>query len=467
MSEKLPPHIEEYIVLGDVTHESALITWGAFFFRVKSKDGKTTLLDDDDLKKNNLSRSDSIGATSQSYGAAYVEVEEPNGSVRRVDAAPGKNHCWIDQLQPDTRYRYWVTVGGKTWAAGPLWDWDPFQGRLVQGAGVYRNEFRTHPHPAAPLDSMAFAVIGDFGKGVKKVDKVNGVPVLRGQAQVAKDLAETVEEHDVRAILTTGDNIYASRKFLLVLTAEGDEDDDWFFTYYQPYRYLLNRIPVYPALGNHDSTTESREDRSALVENLYMEDRLERMEGTRPGSTVMKANACMYRFRYGRDVEFVALDTADGKGPYTTHTKFIDEAFPPAASQAPVRWKIPFFHHPPFCGGPLHPDDAGVKAHLVPRFEASGVKLVLSGHEHNYQHWIHDGIHYFVTGAAGSLRDGKVRSRSAPNVPEGPASWAAEYHHLLVTLGPDKAEIKAIAAGRRPFDKAKNPMAESGSTIDA
>ena len=33
----------------------------------------------------------------------------------------------------------------------------------------------------------------------------------------------------------------------------GDEDDDWFFTFYQPYRYLLNRIPVYPCIGNHDS----------------------------------------------------------------------------------------------------------------------------------------------------------------------------------------------------------------------
>jgi hypothetical protein len=27
MSEKLPPHREEYIVLADVTHDAALITW--------------------------------------------------------------------------------------------------------------------------------------------------------------------------------------------------------------------------------------------------------------------------------------------------------------------------------------------------------------------------------------------------------------------------------------------------------
>ena len=41
---------------------------------------------------------------------------------------------------------------------------------------------------------------------------------------------------------------------------------------------------------------------------------------------------------------------------------------------------------------------------LVPLFEDAGVRLVLSGHEHNFQHAVVDDIHYVVSGAAGKLR---------------------------------------------------------------
>ena len=37
--------------------------------------------------------------------------------------------------------------------------------------------------------------------------------------------------------MTTGDNIYAAQRFLLLDQGSGDEDDDWFFTFFQPYRY--------------------------------------------------------------------------------------------------------------------------------------------------------------------------------------------------------------------------------------
>lgn len=41
---------------------------------------------------------------------------------------------------------------------------------------------------------------------------------------------------------------------------------------------------------------------------------------------------------------------------------------------------------------------------LVPLFEEAGVRLVLSGHEHNFQYAVVDDIHYVVSGAAGKLR---------------------------------------------------------------
>src|SRR5207249_4082373 len=59
--------------------------------------------------------------------------------------------------------------------------------------------------------------------------------------------------------------------------AQGDEDDDWFCTYYQPYRYMVNRVPVYPCIGNHDAgETEDRDDREQLLDNLFLRERIAR-----------------------------------------------------------------------------------------------------------------------------------------------------------------------------------------------
>ena len=63
-----------------------------------------------------------------------------------------------------------------------------------------------------------------------------------------------VEQYNVRFVLTTGDNVYAGRRIMGVPIGDhGDEDDDWFFTFFQPYRYMVNRVPVYPCIGNHDT----------------------------------------------------------------------------------------------------------------------------------------------------------------------------------------------------------------------
>src|SRR5213075_1983957 len=44
---------------------------------------------------------------------------------------------------------------------------------------------------------------------------------------------------------------------------------------FQPYRYMINRIPVYPCIGNHDSAeTEDRDDREQLLDNLFLKERI-------------------------------------------------------------------------------------------------------------------------------------------------------------------------------------------------
>ena len=85
-------HAEPYIYLPAVTHKSALIAWGAFYFRVTSR-GAAKLVDDQDLKYVHPPRKDSIGACSAPYGPALVEVRDAGGTVVATAKSEAASHC--------------------------------------------------------------------------------------------------------------------------------------------------------------------------------------------------------------------------------------------------------------------------------------------------------------------------------------------------------------------------------------
>ena len=304
---------------------------------------------------------------------------------------------------------------------------------------MYLQEFRTLPNPTEPLTSpFTFAVIGDFGTGIRKPSTP-----LRRQLEVARALERAVHEHDVRLILTTGDNIYASKRFLLWTKDSGGEDDDWFFTFFQPYRYAIARVPVCPSIGNHDtSETEECDDREQVLDNFYLRERLATEEAAGRASL---GPGLFYRFRVSSDVEFVCIDTSKEhffkRGrlfEYPKHREFLRQAFPDA-SDGGIRWRIPFCHHPPFCAGPQHRNTDRMED-VVTLFEQGGVRAVFSGHEHNFQHSFWNGVHYFVSGAGSKIRSGAPgRMDEAHTV-----SWAPVCHFLLVTISGDRMIVRAI-----------------------
>jgi hypothetical protein len=97
-----------------------------------------------------------------------------------------------------------------------------------------------------------------------------------------------------------------------------------------------------------------------------------------------------YRRRIG-DVELFLLDS---NAPSWNQTRWLQRAL----AGSTVRWKIAVFHHPAFtCGA--------YRAHLVVGrrwvhlFERYRVRLVLSGHDHNYQRFAaRRGVTYVVHG---------------------------------------------------------------------
>ena len=77
---------------------------------------------------------------------------------------------------------------------------------------------------------------------------------------------------------------------------------------------------------------------------------------------------------------------------------------------------------------------------LLPLFRRSGVRVMFSGHEHNFQHSETGDAHYFVSGAAGKLR------RAVPDGFEQAftRSWSSECHFLLVTIAGRDMTVRAI-----------------------
>jgi hypothetical protein len=428
---------EPFLHLAGLTHNSALIAWGAFFFRVKDAGKKIELADDDDLKHARPPRRESVGVRSEPYGDATVKVSDAAGNVVVTASTSVANHCWVSGLKPDTEYSYRVEVNGEEWAHGERRDWvgDDDDGRLDLPKKSYRNRFRTFPDPAQPPRPFTFAVLGDFGVGIRKEKET------RRQRRIAEALEKAVDEHDVRLILTTGDNIYRSGGFLKVIGGEtGDEDDDWYFTFYQPYRYVINRVPAYPTVGNHDTPeTEGKDDRSQVVDNFYLN---EIASGAMDASSL--SPGLFYRFRFGSGAEFICLDTSKESRlskervfTHPHHQDFLNSALPKANGEP--RWRIPFCHHPPFCAGPDHPNTKGMND-LVRRFEEAGVRVVLSGHEHQFQHSRLNGVNYIVSGASGKVNTGTPKKFAKAHT----VSWAAACHFLLVKVDGNQMTIRPV-----------------------
>jgi hypothetical protein len=79
---------------------------------------------------------------------------------------------------------------------------------------------------------------------------------------------------------------------------------------------------------------------------------------------------------------------------------------------------------------------------LTRQFENAGVRVVFSGHEHNFQHSEVNGIAYIVSGAAGRLRVDRPDSFDKAHT----VSWSSTCHFLLVTIDDSKMVVRPIGA---------------------
>jgi 3',5'-cyclic AMP phosphodiesterase CpdA len=113
-----------------------------------------------------------------------------------------------------------------------------------------------------------------------------------------------------------------------------------------------------------------------------------------------------YRFKKG-DVAFYSLNSnyMDKRQLKWLEDELINDT---------SKWKIAFFHHPPYSSGGKHGSSGGLREIVEPLFIKYGVDVVFTGHEHFYERIKpQNGIFYFITGAGGKLRSGDVKEGSA------------------------------------------------------
>ncbi len=224
-----------------------------------------------------------------------------------------------------------------------------------------------------------FAVFGDCGAGTPQ------------QAEIANQ----VYQQKPQFVLVTGDIVYN----------DGLEREyrNRFFPYYNATEAnpkqgasLMNSIPFYMLLGNHDvDGFELDKTQDGLAYFYYNDlplngpltefsvkaagqaDRINKFKANTESRYPRMSN---FSFDYG-NVHIACLDS----NPYANP---LDPALLVWLSddlkKSTADWKIVSYHHPGFNSSKDHYDDQIMRL-LAPVLEQLGVDIVLSGHEHNYQ----------------------------------------------------------------------------------
>jgi 3',5'-cyclic AMP phosphodiesterase CpdA len=140
-----------------------------------------------------------------------------------------------------------------------------------------------------------------------------------------------------------------------------------------------------------------------------------------------------YYVRRVKDVELIVLDSNAITNAQTRWLKRV------LAKRSTLR-RIVALHHPPYtCGG--HLGSRTVQRAWVPLFERYGVRLVLSGHDHNYQRFKRRGVTYVVHGGGGA---GLYALRRCPAGYPTRVGARLTYGFLHLTVTPARVDVQVV-----------------------
>jgi hypothetical protein len=236
--------------------------------------------------------------------------------------------------------------------------------------------------------SVRFVVIGDTGTGSTQ------------QLELAKVMIRYRQIFPFEFVLLVGDNMYGSEKAA-----------DYKLKFENVYRPLLDQqVKFYAALGNHDESNQ----------RFY---EFFNMEGQE-----------YYRFEKG-NTSFYALNSnyMDKKQVDWLNEKLATDK---------TKWKMAFFHHPPYSSGGKHGSDTKLREVVEPIFVKHAVDVVFTGHEHFYERIKpQQGIYYFISGSGGKLRKGDVKKGS----PLTDKAYDKDMSFMLVEVNDNQMHFQVVS----------------------
>lgn len=284
----------------------------------------------------------------------------------------------ITDLEPDTAYTYQAQSPERTYE---------------------QSSFRTAPGPEGEVTAI---VVGDTGSG----------------SEVQMEIADVMQSMNADLILHTGDVVYKRGAAC-----------HYESRFYEPYEELIDSVPVYPVLGNHDVLTDNGEPFLNAFQLPAESSGTERY----------------YSFDFG-PLHVAALDSElyyeDESIPVEEQKEWLRQDL--ASTDRP--WKVVVIHRPPYSSSPYHGGDRRILEDLVSIFKEEGVDVVFGGHEHVYERLKPiNGVTYFVTGGGGGDLRGAGRS-------ELTAVSLLQHHALRVEANPDRILVEAVGIDGEVLD---------------
>jgi acid phosphatase len=319
------------------------------------------------------------------------------------DASTAVHQITLSNLAPGTQYQALVVLKDTT-------------GHYHQPAFTNAAWGNVTFHTSSDKQPLRVGMIGDSGFG----------------DSVTPQLANQMADSSLDFAIQLGDIVYN-------VSENADPFEAFALKYYRPFSPMLHQMPVYPVVGNHDVERATLWNRVPFFYHAFPDFSDPRFEP----STYNKHNE-WYAFAYG-SVQFIILNTEafyDAQSRKAQNawlaTRLLDKRFTTS---------IPVFHIPPYTGG-LHVSDGLVeRSDWQPLFEQIGVRLVLSGHDHNYQRLLVNGITYIVSGGGSATLYAQTIALPQSQV------FVRRSHFVILEIYPDRIDLKSIALGGDILDQ--------------
>jgi len=294
-------------------------------------------------------------------------------------------------------------------------------------APVLRAQKRTFTglKPGTKYDYQAFD--GDAGKGSYKT-----APSGPARFQFVA-FGDTRTRHDVHRSVVNAILKYADPDFVVNtgdLVADGQNTSQWPI-FFDIERELLRKTAYFPIPGNHEVNSKNYFD--------FMD--------AKP----------YYSFDWG-SAHFTLIDSdiantgatqAERDAFWQRETRWLEEDLR-SAQRADFRFLVA--HHPPISAVTRRQGESRHMAALEPMFEKYRLSAGFFGHDHNYQHYLNNGVHYITTGGGGApLYD----------VDRPPAGITVKVERtenfVIVRIDGKKARLSAMTPGGETIDVTELP----------